>query len=240
MAMSKPYALALYAENEKRYQIAAAYTLSNNDEKAKEAGTESALEFWPLGDGWYNHHCSVYEIPQDQRTSATQVGRDIFSQDIRLVLPQSLERLSNADPSKVQEIVASQIELLTIYHNVVLDQAKRSFFWALLAAGAGLAFFLAAVGFVLLQQSPNVAIISLISGALVEVISGINFYLYNRTSGQLADFQTRLDMTQRYLLANSVCDSLEGDVKQQTRSGLVQAIAGIAPAKANDSPRPTQ
>ena len=238
--MTTPYALALYAENQKKYQIAAAYTLSKSEEDARLAGMDSALKYWPLADGWYNHHCSVYKVPQDQSLGATQVGRDIFSQDIRLLLPQSLERLSNADPSKVQEIVASQIELLTLYHNVVLDQAKRSFVWAVLAAGAGLVFFLAAIGFILIQQSPNVALISLISGALVEVISGINFYLYNRSSGQLADFQTRLDMTQRYLLANSVCDSLEGDAKQQTRSSLVQAIAGIVPTKVSNTPNPTQ
>jgi hypothetical protein len=37
----------------------------------------------------------------------------------------SLDRLSKADPANVQEIVASQIELMTVYHNVVLDQAQH-------------------------------------------------------------------------------------------------------------------
>ncbi len=62
-----------------------------------------------------------------------------------------VEKLSKTDPSKVQEVVASQIELLTIYHN----------------AGIRFVFFLAAVGLML----------------------------------QLADFQIRLDQTQRFLLA---------------------------------------
>ena len=47
-----------------------------------------------------------------------------------------IRRLFEADPSKIQEIAASQIQLLNIYHNVVLDQAKNSFRWALVAAAA--------------------------------------------------------------------------------------------------------
>jgi len=139
----------------------------------------------------------------------------------------SLDRLSKADRADVQEIAASQIQLLTAYHTLVLDQARRSFRWALIAAGVGLGFFLAAVGFLVYQQLANVAVVSLVSGALVEVISGINFYLYGKTSAQLAEFQNRLDATQRFLLANSICESLQGETKQQARWELIRAIARV-------------
>ncbi|OGO20743.1 MAG: hypothetical protein A2Z14_16645 [Chloroflexi bacterium RBG_16_48_8] len=99
----------------------------------------------------------------------------------------SLERLSTADRSNVQEIAASQIQLLNIYHNVVLDQARRSFLWAIIAAAIGLALFILAVTFNLLDQSGNAATISLVSGSLVEVIAGINFYLSGKTADQMAD-----------------------------------------------------
>lgn len=138
-----------------------------------------------------------------------------------------IKRLFEADPTKVQEIAASQIQLLNIYHNTVLDQAKRSFRWALVTAGAGFCFFLASVVFLLLQNSQDIAVISLICGALIEIISGMNFYLYGKTSAQLSDFQNRLDRTQRYLLANSVCEGLDDNTKQKSRSELVRAIAGI-------------
>ena len=160
------------------------------------------------------------------------IGRDVIH-NISYVVQQPLDKLSKADPTNVQEIASSQIELLVVYHNVVLDQARRSFRWALIAAGAGFSFFLVAVGLVLFQQSQNVAIISLISGSLIEVISAINFYLYSKTATQLADFQSRLDTTQRFLLANSVCEGLDGDFKQQSRAELVRAIAGIIPVLAN-------
>jgi len=151
----------------------------------------------------------------------------------RYTLPQvryPLERLSKADAANVQEIVASQIELMAVYHNEVIDQARRSFNWALISAGIGLTFFLFSVGFIILWKLESAAIISLISGALIEFISAINFYLYGKTSGQLANFQSRLDTTQRYLLANSICEGLESKTKQEARSGLVRMIAGDAPA----------
>jgi hypothetical protein len=165
------------------------------------------------------------------------VGGDL-TRHITYVIQQPLDKLSKADPSNVQEIASSQIELLVVYHNVVLDQARRSFRWALVAAGVGFSFFLIAVGLLLFQQSQNVAVMSLISGSLIEVISAINFYLYGKTSTQLADFQARLETTQRFLLANSVCEGLDGDFKQQSRAELVRAIAGIRPILANAPPSP--
>ena len=102
---------------------------------------------------------------------------------------------------------------------------QGSFKWALVAGSLGLAFFFAAVTFLLTQQDQSIATVSAIGGALVEVISGILFYLYGKTTTQLADFQQRLAQTQRFLLANAICESLEGEEKQKARSSLVQTIA---------------
>lgn len=68
-------------------------------------------------------------------------------------------------------------------------------------------------------------VIAAVGGVIVEVISGLLFYLYGKTSTQLADFHIRLDRTQRYWLANSMCEGLDGDYKQQSRQELVRTIA---------------
>jgi len=154
-------------------------------------------------------------------------GLKLTEQRYTLQVRPPLDRLSKAKLGDVQEIVASQLELMTVYHNVVLDQARESFRWALIAAGVGLLFFVSAVGFILYRQPQNAAFISLISGGLIEVISAINFYLYGKTSAQLVNFQSRLDTTQRFLLANSICESLEGESKEKARSELVRKIARI-------------
>jgi TRADD-N domain-containing protein len=135
------------------------------------------------------------------------------------------EQLAKTKPANILEVAGTQTELLTGYYRTVLAQARESFRWALIAAGVGLLFFLGAVAFVLIVNLQSVATVSITSGALIEVISGINFYLYGRTTTQLATFHRRLDQTQRFLLANSVCESLEGEERQKARVSLVHTIA---------------
>jgi hypothetical protein len=159
----------------------------------------------------------------------SNVVRDLTPLSTRVI--SSVERISRADPANVQEIAASQIQLLGNYYDLVLGQARRSFRWALIAAGVGLAFFLGAVAFLVLRYQ-DISKISIISGALIEVISAINFYLYGRTSAQLAEFHTRLGSTQRFLLANSLAESLEGEHKQRAREELIRRIADVETGEA--------
>jgi hypothetical protein len=43
----------------------------------------------------------------------------------------------------------------------------------------------------------------------------------------MAEFHNKLDLTHRFLPANSVCEGLQENFKQQSRSDLVRAIAGV-------------
>lgn len=135
--------------------------------------------------------------------------------------------LSETSPGDIQKIAANQTKLLHYYYNAVLTQATTSFNWALIAACTGLAFFLGAVTFLFFTNSQAIATIGAIGGAIAEAISAINFYLYGKTTTQLADFHQRLDQTQRFLLANSICESLNDDAKQTSRSALVHLIATL-------------
>jgi len=136
-----------------------------------------------------------------------------------------VDQLSEAEPGDIQVVAASQIRLLTSYYNAVLAQATMSFRWALIAAGVGLAFFLGAVVLLITVESQSIAMVSVIGGTIVEVISGINFLLYGKTTTQLAHFHERLDRTQRFLLANSICETMGDEAQQKSRSELVKVIA---------------
>ena len=138
------------------------------------------------------------------------------------------ERVAQADPSNIQQVAASQLELINNYYSTILNQAVQSFRWAIIAAGAGLLFFVAAVAFLLTSQQVNISAVSIISGALVEVISGVNFYLYRQALAQLELFHVRLERTQLFLLANSVCENLKGDFQQTARTELIRTIASTA------------
>lgn len=157
--------------------------------------------------GYFNH---LVNVRQSSVVGATE---------------KALKHLSDAPKDDVTAIASSQIELLARFYDLSLSQAGRSFHWALIASMVGLAFFLMAIVFMLWQQSSELATITMISGALIEFIAGVNFYLYGRTLAQLSLFQGRLEVTQRFLLANSLCESL-GDVwRDPTRARLINQLA---------------
>ena len=148
----------------------------------------------------------------------------LFKQEPRSkVAAQALDDLSKS--GNVQEIASNQVKLLTEFYDQSLSQAHRSFVWALIASGAGLIFFMVAIAFQLGSMS-DVAIISVIGGALIEFIAAVNFYLYGKTTTQLNLFHGRLEVTQRFLLANSLCDRLGNTHQDETRSYLIRQLAG--------------
>jgi hypothetical protein len=141
-----------------------------------------------------------------------------------MVASAAIESVARADPSNIQEVSASQLEISNDYYKSVLRQAQQSFRSAIVAAGVGLAFFIAALGIGLVRQRLDVAIISAISGGIVEVISGLNFWLFGRTAKQLDLFHIRLEQAQRFVLANSVCENLNDEARDAARSELVRVI----------------
>jgi hypothetical protein len=134
------------------------------------------------------------------------------------IVRNSIRRIGAAEPADVQMIAAAQLELLAGYHQMALAQSRRIFFWALVGSGVGVILFFAAVA----QALPTG--IAFLSGAIVEIVAGIVFVLYGKTIPQLNNFQRRLDNLQRYLLANSLCEAIDGDDRNKARAALIQEI----------------
>lgn len=143
-----------------------------------------------------------------------------------LDIKEPLKELSTA--KGVQEVAASQLTILGEYYNNVLSQSQRSFYFALISAGIGLLFIIAAASFLLLNQLQELALITMLGSVLSGFVSGVNFYLYNKSSSQMEEFHSRLETTQRFLLADSLCNSItDTDKKNETRCDLIKTIAKI-------------
>jgi hypothetical protein len=148
------------------------------------------------------------------------------------VVAEALSQLATAKSGEVQRIAAAQWRILDNYYNTALSQAKASYRWASAIAVVGAFFFLAAATLTILDTARELATIGAIGGTLVEVVSGIGFYLYGRTAAQLADFHRRLHQTHLFMLANSVCDSLDDPQRQASRAGVIQSIGAYASGEA--------
>ena len=111
------------------------------------------------------------------------------------IIRDSIQRIGAADAANVQLIAASQLELLAGYHQIAL----------------------AAV--------PLALSIAFLSGVIVEIVAGIVCVLSGKTTAQLRSFQSRLEVLQRYLLANSLCEALDGDDRNKARAALIKEIS---------------
>src|SRR6266849_607748 len=117
-------------------------------------------------------------LPTMQNTPKGVLDRSITSDPMTGALVASL------DPAKIQEVAASQLVIIDGYYKSVLQQSQQIFRWALVAAGVGLVFFLAAVSLLVLRQPANVSLISLMCGGVVVGIAVLIFLLYGRTLGE--------------------------------------------------------
>jgi hypothetical protein len=134
------------------------------------------------------------------------------------IVRDSIQRIGAADPANVQLIAALQMEVLAGYHQIALAQSRRIFFWVLVGSGVGVIFLFAAVAKALPIE------IAFLSGAILEIIAGIVFVIYGKTIPQLSSLHRRLEDLQRYLLANSLCEALDGDERNKARVALIQEI----------------
>jgi hypothetical protein len=138
-----------------------------------------------------------------------------------------IDRLARADPGDVQEVAASQLQLLVGHHRTALAQSRRCFFWALVAAGIGFIFFFSASLYGMATGNVAAALVPVLAGIVVEAMACLLFYTHGRTTAESSRLRDTLEAVQRHLLANSVCEGLSGDRKEQTRADLARKIANI-------------
>jgi hypothetical protein len=139
----------------------------------------------------------------------------------------------------VQGIAAAQMEILSNYYMAGIEQSNRSFNSASIAAVTGLVFFIIVIAYSIWKPQQNVVSVASLGTVLSGFISAICFYLYNKSTSQLSGFHEKLYMTQHYLLANSMCEGLEGESKEETRSAIIKELANVPMPQNNPLDDPT-
>jgi hypothetical protein len=191
-------------------------------------GPQSSPEFGAMESQPGKEAAHRIEFPRWFGTNLSKLWGDVAVNNIEnSIIRDSIQRIGQTDPANVQLVAASQLELLARYHQIELAQSRRIFFWALVGSGVGLIFFVAAA----VSALPTA--IAFFSGVIVEIVAGIVFVLYGKTTAQLSSFQGRLEVLQRYVLANSICEQLDGNDRNKARAALIREIS-----RPQEIPRP--
>lgn len=139
----------------------------------------------------------------------------------------AIAAIQQSDPTDFQQIAATQLELANSYYTAVRIQSAQSFLWSRVTSGIGFVFFLAAIVFLIVELgkvSYFGAAVSAVGGVLVEVYAGLIQWQGKQTSNQSKDYHVRLDRIQRFIIANSTCEGLDGQEKQQMRSEIIRKL----------------
>lgn len=134
-----------------------------------------------------------------------------------------------AEANSASKMGSALNKLIESYYKDALNQGRQSFILALVASGVDTFLFFGALGWTMKpsenqkvpQSTPALSNVKLLAGALVEVIAGINFYLYFRASRQMAAYHICLERTNRFLLANAICNELSEEIKDGSREKLI-------------------
>lgn len=117
--------------------------------------------------------------------------------------------------TKKQDDIFNTIQLslnqLNEYYTINLDQARSSYRWSIIAILVGLLTLTAGIWFFFFDSDPkiDIAIISGISGIIIEFIGASNIYIYNKSLSQLNLYFNELIKIQNTMLAIELCDKVD-------------------------------
>ena len=131
------------------------------------------------------------------------------------------DEVAHTQPGDTQKMASLLQKMILRYYEDVLLQAKQSFRSALGAAILGTLFF----GLAVWMKDDGMVNAGLVAGAIVSVISGVNFWLYGKAARQFSVFHVCLERTNRFMLANTMCESMESTTRDQLRAELVRIVA---------------
>jgi hypothetical protein len=128
------------------------------------------------------------------------------------------------------QIAAVLLNMILSYYSDVRDQASRTFRTALTVSILGIILFFVSVWFMFekhdIADPTWTRTITVLGGIGVQVISGLIFWLYSRTTRQFAAFHICLERTNRYLIADSICETIDPPTtKAECRAELVRTMA---------------
>lgn len=143
------------------------------------------------------------------------------------------------DHGSVGEMVEKHEELILKYYADVQAQAQQSFREAKRAVQVGFAVLILTCTYTLAfhlarslrpdifkfdPQSMSPMSIGLISGAMIEFIAGVQFWLYSKASKQFGAFHICLERSHRYLVAYKFAQET-GDRREQVLENLACIMA---------------
>jgi hypothetical protein len=140
--------------------------------------------------------------------------------------------------SYFESLVKINVENLAAYYTLVKVHTNKSFTVSIAVGVVGIALIMSGLvmGFLTNQNTRAIAYLSAGSGVVMEFISGVFFYLYNRTVQQLRGYHDSLLSVQNVLLSFKLVDDTRSETeKSKMVTQMLAFLIGKKVAAKNDT-----
>lgn len=131
--------------------------------------------------------------------------------------------LSKNEQIDIIKIMYENVGEMREYYVISKQQANRSFVAALFICFAGVIIYVIGM-FSYIFGGKDINIITIVSGTVIEVISGLFFWLYKNTIKQLEVYHKRLESTEKYLIAYHMIQQVPEERRYEEQRNYINYV----------------
>ncbi len=131
---------------------------------------------------------------------------------------------SKEENQDIRTLMFENLRELRGFYVICKQQIRKSFSAAMFSCFAGFVLFVLAVIIFLLGGNNSASLMAGLSGAIVEIVSGLYFWMYRETSKQLGKYHKRLAATEKYLIALQIIEMLPEENRSEQYGKLIDYI----------------
>ena len=135
-----------------------------------------------------------------------------------------LAEKSKEENKDIRTLMFENLKELKEFYVICKQQIRKSFSAAMFSCFAVFMLFILAVIIFLLGGNNSASFMAGLSGAIVEIVSGLYFWMYKETSKQLGKYHKRLETTEKYLIALQIIDMLPEENRNEQYGKLIDYI----------------
>lgn len=132
-----------------------------------------------------------------------------------------MKEIRDKEYDSILDLIKNNTKEMKEYYIINKRHATMSFYAALFVSFLGFLLFALGIAF---QEKDNLLIFSTIAGTIVELISGLFFWLYNKSITQLNIFHERLSNSEKFLTAIELVEKVSDAEKDNTYKELIRMI----------------
>ena len=133
------------------------------------------------------------------------------------------EKIEKAEETRdIQALMLKNYDEAREYYKISKSQSRWSFWISSLACISGIIILGVTVYTVIILKQTDIAVIGIISGAIVELIAGTIFWLHNKSALQLNHYYDALHENEKVLLAINLTNTLSPEERENMCKEIIR------------------